>query len=234
MTEYEKLLLDHLRTFLTPERAAKFTEVLENRTDKLVVVLVDLCQEHNASAVLRTCEAFGVQRVCVVEQENQFVTKRDIAMGTDRWLTIQRYGGPEALETCLGELREEGLRIVATGWAPEKRELEQVPISAAAPVAVLFGTEKSGLPSVAFELADEVAYLPMSGFVESFNVSVAAALSLHILTSKLKQAGGEWGLSEEQQQGLWLKWTRKSVPNSAAIERRFRKTFADSSQGESG
>lgn len=221
MTEYERDLLSYLQTFLTPQRKARFTEVLEKRTRSVVIVLVDLYQEHNASAVLRSCEAFGIQDVYVVESENQFSTKRDIAMGSDRWLTIHRFGGEKGLAKCLRTLKRKGFATVATVLNGEDHSIYDVEVTSTAPLALMIGTEDEGLPSAAIDQADLCVSIPMFGFVESFNVSVAAALCLQVLTYKLRTSNVNWKLTFDESEALRLAWARQSIPNCAAIERRF-------------
>ncbi len=222
MTKYERALFNHLQEFLTQPRQAKFEEILGNRTRILTVVLVDLYQEHNASAILRSCEAFGIQDVHVVETENSFSTKQDIAMGTDRWLSIHRFGGKHGLRNCFSKLKKRGYLTAATVLNPQSQPIQEVEFSREEPLALFFGTEKEGLPQAAIDQADFCTYIPMHGFVESFNVSVAAALSLQTLTNKMRQTQSDWHLGQEDREGLWFDWTRRTIPNCDAIERRFR------------
>lgn len=221
MREYDQAISNHLQEFLTLQRRAKFAQVLSNRTRKITVVLIDLFQEHNNSAVLRTCEAFGIQDVHVVEMDYRFSTKRDIAMGTDRWLTIHRYRGETALDDCFTSLKESGYRTAATVLRDESHPIEDVQVTSDDPIALFLGTEKSGLPQHVIDRTDLKIFVPMYGFVESFNVSVAAALMLNELCRRLRSADDQWHLSEEEHAALLLAWTRKTVPNCQAIERRF-------------
>jgi tRNA (guanosine-2'-O-)-methyltransferase len=255
MTAYESALLDHLRQFLTPRRRERLLEVLRQRTRWVTVVLTDIYQQHNASAVLRSCDAFGIQDVHVVEMENRFRANSDISLGSDRWLTLHHYRGERAMQECFAALRSGGYVIAATtapaGSArprelppatetPEDRAtdhgepaienhpienhpIESVPIEC--PVALMFGTEKDGLPDSALAQADLHVHIPMHGFVESFNVSVAAALSLYELTGRLRTSSLEWHLTGEERERLLLDWTRASVPGCEAIERRFQRQW---------
>lgn len=219
MTEYEQALTEHLASFLTPHRRARFAHVLDQRTRWITVALVDLYQQHNASAVLRTCEAFGVQDAHIVERIHDFETNPQIALGTDRWLTLHRYGGDHALEECLAALRERGYAIGATVLHEKSQPVAEISLDR--PIALLFGTEKDGLPRWAVEQADLLVHVPMYGFVESFNVSVAAALCLQELVNKLRASALPWHLSAEERSELTLQWSRISVPGADAIERRF-------------
>ncbi len=219
MTEYLRTLRNHLATFLTDHRRERFEAVLQFRTRRLAAVLVDLYQQHNASAVLRTCEALGVQDVHIVETEHEFETNPEIALGTDRWLTLHRYHGPDALDHCIRELRRRGYQIAATVLGRKSRPVCEV--APDQPLAVMFGTEKEGLPESAIAAADLHIHLPMYGFVESFNVSVAAALCLNELLESLRRSREDWHLTAGERETLFLDWARQSIPGAEAIERRF-------------
>lgn len=221
MTDYERALLEHLQEYLTPARKEKFTQILANRTRKITVVLVDLFQQHNASAVLRSCEAFGIQDVHVVETIYKFSTKADIAMGTDRWLTIHRHRGENGLDECFELLKSEGYRTAATILSDQSLPIQDVDEDSDFPIALFFGTEKSGLPDDVISRTDLEIHIPMYGFVESYNVSVAAALSLNTLTKKMRKSSRDWNLTSTEQEDLMLNWTRKTVQSCAALERRF-------------
>ncbi|TWT47093.1 tRNA (guanosine(18)-2'-O)-methyltransferase [Thalassoglobus neptunius] len=224
MAEYEVALQEFLNEFLTPNRRQRIAEVLDQRIASLALMLFDVYQSHNASAVLRSCDAFGVQDVYVVEQEKEFSPNRDIARGSDRWLTIQRDSGPGAMERSLASLDQNGFRLVA--MVPESSGSQTV---ASLPVeenlVLAFGTEKTGLPEEIIERAEYRAYLPMYGFVESCNVSVAAALAMQELGAKVRNSRQEWQICSERKRKLMLDWTKKSIPNVAAIEKRFRSSW---------
>ncbi|MEW4488823.1 RNA methyltransferase [Thalassoglobus sp. JC818] len=227
MPEYEAAFQEFLNEFLTPHRRQRIAEVLDQRIASIALMLFDVYQSHNASAVLRSCDAFGIQDVFVVEQEKEFSPNRDIARGSDRWLTIQRDSGPGALDRSLECLDQKGFQVVA--MVPESAGSQTV---ASLPVeenlVLAFGTEKTGLPDEVIEGAAYRAHLPMYGFVESYNVSVAAALAMQELTAKVRSSSPGWGISPERRRQLMLSWTKKSIPNVTAIERRFRASWKQS------
>ena len=223
MNPFHVALAQHLSEFLTVRRRRRFQDVLSQRTRHLHVVLADLYQQHNASAILRTCDAFGIQDVSIAETEHEFETNPEIALGTDQWLTLHNYRGPTALSDCVRQLRSNGYRIAATVLHQDSRPVSELCLDE--PVALLFGTEKDGLPADAISAADELVHLPMYGFVESFNVSVAVALSLQTLIPRLHSSSAVWQLSETERQALWLQWSRLSVPGAEAIERRFQEEW---------
>lgn len=219
----DKGLIQYLSEFATSERLKRFNEVLANRTRYITVVLEELYQEHNASAVLRTCDCFGIQDVHVIEGKNSFNVNDSIAMGASKWLSICKYKTSEVMltETIL-ELKQKNYRIVAT-----------VPDSAAVPldkfdlqkgkVALLFGTELNGLSEESKSNADEFLYIPMAGFTESFNISVSAGIILHFLTQQLHKSQLAWKLNEDEKDELILNWLRESVKSSDQLEAEYLK-----------
>ncbi len=221
-----------LRRFVTPQRLARMEGVLAQRTRYITVAVEDLFQPHNGSAVLRSCDAFGVQDVHIVENRNPWRVNPGVELGTAQWLSINRYRNPriepegspvvgpvEQTELCLTELRRRGYRIVATtphreGNSPHRIDLE------GGPMALLFGTEKEGLTETALAAADEYLAIPMVGFVESLNISVSAAVTLHTLSARLRESTLPWGLSEGEQQELFTAWLRRDVKHAEEILKR--------------
>ncbi len=212
-------LSEYLQSFLTEERRERFDRVLEQRTHWIQVGLVDLYQQHNASAVLRTCDAMGVQKVHVVESYNEFDPNPDVALGSEQWLTLTHYQGADAVEQCVTTLKSQGVCVAATVLHADSRPIAELPLDR--PVALLFGNERDGLPQSVIEAADELVHVPMYGFVESFNISVAAALCLQTLTERLRASEILWLLTPEEKVRLQLEWTRKSLKKVDQLERQF-------------
>jgi tRNA (guanosine-2'-O-)-methyltransferase len=219
LSAQERVVLGYLQGFLTDRRQERIAEVLGQRTRYLTVVLENLFQEHNISAVLRTCDAFGVQDVGVIETDFEYAISRQVALGSDQWLTIRRFPGPSPTRDCLTDLRARGYRLVATTPRPGSVPISEIPLDR--PIALLMGSEIDGLSEEALAMADLSAHLPMHGFVESFNISVATALCVQTLTQRIRESSVAWGLSEPEQLRLTLDWTRKSIRNVEAIEARF-------------
>lgn len=212
--------IDHLRTFVTPERFLKFTDVLRYRTRHLTVVLEDIYQPHNASAVLRTCDCFGIQDVHIIENRNKYEVNPDVALGSFKWLTLKQYHGlEENTSPCLKALKQQGYRLVAT--TPHKNDHTPSTLCLEKKTALLFGTEMSGLSQIALELADDFVRIPMVGFTESLNISVSAATLIHTLSDRLRSAAIPWQLAEEEQNIILLEWLKTSIKKSDIIIRDF-------------
>lgn len=214
-------LLTYLSEFVTDRRRSRMREVLDSRTRYLTVVLEDLYQPHNGSAVLRSCDAFGVQDVHIIERKYAYRTNPDVELGTAQWLTLHRYReeGADA-RSVLAALRKSGYRTVATARRPDAVSLEELDLEAG-PLALLFGTEIAGLTEEMIGGADEAVWIPMHGFVESFNISVSVALCLQELTRRLRASKIPWRLSPKERERLYGDWIRGSVKNVEAIEARY-------------
>ena len=214
----DKGFIDYLAGFATSERLQRFKEVLEYRTRYISVVLEEIYQEQNASAVVRTCDCFGIQDVHVIEGKNRFNVNDSIAMGASKWLSIHKYRNDgDDLKECISELKNKNYRIIATVPDPAAVPLEQFDLSKG-PVAVMFGTELKGLSPELKEMADEFLYIPMAGFTESFNISVSAGIILHQLSVQLQNSKLDWKLKEDERDELILKWLRDTVKSSLLLE----------------
>jgi tRNA (guanosine-2'-O-)-methyltransferase len=182
------------------------------RTRHLTVAVEHLYQSHNTSAVIRSCDCFGLQDVYIIARK-QYKVNRDIAMGAGKWITEHRFQQEET-ESCLREIKDKGYRLVATS-PHATMSLFDLPVDQ--PICLLFGTEKHGLSEEATAFADEVIHIPMFGFTESFNISVSVALCLQILRQKMEQEVENWQLSEEDQLELKLQWCRNILKNGDAV-----------------
>jgi tRNA (guanosine-2'-O-)-methyltransferase len=214
----EDKLIEYLSGFLTARRVELFDKILQNRTRYITVVLEDLYQPHNASAVLRSCECFGVQDVHIIENKNIYRISPDVALGSHKWLTLHRYNQKDTNTTdALLRLKEQGYRIVATTPVKNACPLDEFDLSAGK-TALLFGSELNGLTPDAMELADEYLHIPMNGFTESLNISVTAAIMLHFLARQLRQHTSiSWQLTIEEAREIKLKWLKTSIKKSDHI-----------------
>lgn len=217
--EEVKSLLKYLQAFLTIQRQEKISQILNNRTRCLNVVLEDLYQPHNASAVMRSADAFGVQDIHIIENRNTFTSERKISAGSDKWLTLERYKGENSTEQCINQLKSSGYLIAAT--TPQANSIDIRELDVSQNISLLFGTELTGLTEVAMELADVRVKIPMYGFTESYNLSVSAALSLYELSTRLRSERSDWNLKEEEMLRLETDWTIKSVRAGVQLTKKY-------------
>ncbi len=225
MESYNQDLVAHLSQFVTVNRLELFKRVMSKRTRYLTILLEDIYQSQNASAVLRSCDCLGIQDVHIVEDRNQYEVNPDVALGSDQWLTLHYYNSSkDSISIAIKSLKKKGYRIVATtphraGATPETFSLE------AGKSALLFGTELNGLTDTALELADEYIQIPMVGFTESYNISVSAAIILSRLRIRLEDSSIKWRLQDEETVEIMLKWLRASIKMAGQIEDKFLKTY---------
>jgi tRNA (guanosine-2'-O-)-methyltransferase len=222
-SQTRKQVINYLGDFVTPSRLQKIQQVLSQRTRHLTVVLEDIYQPHNASAVLRSCECFGVQDVHIIENRYDYEINPEVDMGASKWLSLHRYrDGEFNIGACLNHLKQEGYQLVAT--SPHEHDFNPVGLPLDKPVAILFGTEQEGLSAQALQAADFFMRIPMAGFTESFNISVSAAICLFELTNRLKKSNIPWQLSEEQYDELHLEWLSASIKTPELLIKRFLET----------
>jgi tRNA (guanosine-2'-O-)-methyltransferase len=206
---------------VTEQRLARMVQVLSDRTRYITVVLENIYQPHNAAAVLRSCDAFGVQDVHVIENGNTFTPSPSVDMGTAQWLTIRRYRKKSGnTAAALAGLKTRGYRIAAMTPHAQDITLDQVDLNPGK-TAFLFGTELDGLTDEALDSADLFVRIPMYGFVESFNISVSCALTLAAMRSRLNAEELETQLSELERKQLLCRWLAGSVKNPQIHEKRF-------------
>lgn len=215
-----KAAYDYLKGYMTAERAELFERVAANRTRYLSVVVEDVYQPHNASAVLRSCDCFGVQDVHIIENDNKWELSEGVTMGSDKWLTLTRHNA-KANNTadCLTKLKEQGYAIVATTPHEDDYVLKTLPLDRKC--ALVFGTEMRGISETVREHADYFLRIPMYGFTESFNISVAAALTLYELSDRLRRERNDWTLSPDEHEALLVEWAVKSIREGNQVLQRY-------------
>jgi tRNA (guanosine-2'-O-)-methyltransferase len=226
MSPRDKAFLDFLYQFITDDRKERFEQVLQNRTRHLTVVLEDIFQPHNASAVLRSCDLTGVQDVHIIENNFTFDVNPDVVMGSTKWLDIHRYNEEEFnTPAVIEQLKSKGYQIVATCPHRDDYTPETLPLDR--PVALFFGTEKTGLTDYVLDHADQYVRIPMVGFTESFNISVSAALLVYTLTRRLReQTDLDWHLSEEEKNEVRLEWSKRTLNRIRQYERKFNDLYS--------
>lgn len=208
--------LNYLENIISENRKERFLEVLENRTKHLTIVCEDLFQLHNTSAVMRSCEVFGIQELHVIEQKFGKTIDKEIALGAEKWVDIHRYN---TNINCVETLRNQGYQIVATTPHVEAYDLENFDVTK--PSAIFFGTERNGLSEDIMKEADTFLKIPMVGFTESLNISVSAAIIIQQLTNKLRRSDVDWKLTEQQILEKKIDWCRKSIKDIDFITQRY-------------
>ena len=214
----KQALVEHLSQFVLERRLELFKNIISNRTRYITVVLEDVFQAQNASAVLRTCECFGIQDIHMIQNKNKFKLDKEVTMGSDKWLNLHSH---KNTLTTIKSLKSNGYRIIATAPGINNSGLFDLDLKPGK-LALLFGTELTGLSEEAIVNSDELVSIPIFGFTESYNISVSVALSLQYLVKSLHDTSAiDWKLSENEYYDLLISWLRKSIRKSDLIEKKF-------------
>jgi tRNA (guanosine-2'-O-)-methyltransferase len=199
-----------LSEHLTPRKRELFDSIASLRTRHLTLVLEDVYQAQNSSAVLRSMESWGIQDIYAIENSNTFLMHRRIAKGAFDWLTVHRFHEHKNNTlACMADLKSKGYKVVATALHKNAIPLEQLDITQK--TAIVMGTELSGVSDAILEQADENVVIPMHGFTESLNVSVAASVIMQHLSNKLRKSNIPWQLTQEEQLELKIEWAKQSI-----------------------
>ena len=208
--------LEYMSQFLTEERKAVLQRTVASRTHYMRILTENMFHPQNASAIMRHCEAFGIQQIHTVEDRCKFDPSVNIVRGTQKWVDVEHH---ETTLEALAALKSEGYRIVATtphrcSATPETFDVTK------GKFALVFGTEHAGISDEVIEAADDFLMIPMCGMVESLNVSASAAILIYMLSERIRQSVDGWQLSDDEQLKLLTRWTMSSVRDFEGILRK--------------
>ena len=216
MPKNKLALLAYLENFMSENRKNRFIDVLKNRTNHFTIAMEDVFQLHNTSAVMRSCEVFGIQQLNVIEEKYGKTIDKEIAMGAEKWVDINRFS---TIQNCIDDLRSKGYQIIATTPHNESCMLDEFDVTKKS--AIFFGTERDGLSEEVIQQADGFIKIPMVGFTESLNISVSAALVIQDITNRMRHSNVDWQLTEDEVLEKRLDWTRKTIKDIDYIEKLF-------------
>jgi len=208
--------LTFLENILTENRKERFQKVLANRTKHFTIAVEDIFQLHNTSAVMRSCEVFGIQELNVIEERYTKSIDKEIAMGAQKWVDINKF---ESVTDCVKTLKAKGYQIIAT--TPHENDCLLDDFDISKPSALFFGTERDGLSEEILNAADGFLKIPMVGFTESLNISVSAAIIIQNLMERLRKSEIKWQLTEDEILEKRMAWTRNSIKDIKRIEERY-------------
>ena len=208
--------LAFLENILTDNRKERFQQVLSKRTNHFTIAMEDIFQLHNTSAVMRSCEVFGIQQLNVIEERYTKSIDKEIAMGAQKWVDVNRF---DSISGCISSMRSKGYQIIAT--TPHENDCDLDDFDISKPSALFFGTERDGLSEEVLQNADGFLKIPMAGFTESLNISVSAAIIIQNLMSRLRKSDIKWQLSEEEILEKRLQWAKNTIKDIKRIEERY-------------
>jgi tRNA (guanosine-2'-O-)-methyltransferase len=209
-------LVEYLETYLTKNRIERFNKVLDNRTKHFTVATEDVYQLHNTSAVMRSCDVFGIQELHVIEERNVKRIDREIAMGAQKWVDLVRH---HSTKEAIKAIKAQGYQIVAT--TPHEEDFDLADFDFTKKSCFFFGRETQGLSDEVMKAADCFLKIPMVGFTESLNISVSAAIILQAVTQKMRSSNLEWQLTETEKLQKRFDWCKKTIKSFDEILDRY-------------
>ena len=209
-------LLEYLESYLTDNRRQRFNQVLNHRTKHFTIAIEDVYQLHNTSAVIRSCDVFGIQEINIIEEINVKRIDREIALGAQKWVDLNRF---QSVGSCIDDLKTKGYQIVATSPHATDDVLQDFDITPKS--CFFFGRETEGLSEEVLNKADHHLRIPMYGFTESLNISVSAAIILQHVMTKLRRSKINWHLTEEERRVKRMDWIKKTIKSYDAIVKHY-------------
>ena len=218
-SEWLQERIEYLAEFLTEDRRDVLERTLSQRTRYMTILTENTFHPQNASALVRHCEAFGLQDLHTVETLCKFNPNVNIVRGTDKWVDLTRH---ESTTQAIADLKSAGYRIVATTPHRESCTPETFDVGKGK-FCLVFGTEHAGVSDEIVEAADEYLRIPMCGMVESLNVSASAAILIYMLSQRMRLSEGlDWQIEEPERQKIMLRWMMTAVRDSKQIlERKY-------------
>lgn len=212
-------LTEFLRPYVSEHKKKPIAEVLDRRTRHLTVVLENIFHSHNASAVVRSCDCFGVQDLHVIEGHNEYNINPLVVQGSAKWVSLTKYPQKATGASCFSQLKTKGYKLIGTSPDPTHKSLQDISVDQK--IALVFGTEETGLSDNAMAQMDDFVHIPMVGFTESFNISVSAAICLYEITNKIRSNNMDWHLSDNEKDELTLEWYKNVIARSDVLEREY-------------
>ena len=212
----KKELLPQLLNMISDNKNELFEQVIHQRTKHLSIIIENMYQEQNASAVIRTADCLGVQDIHIIENSNELKINPDISLGSNKWMNIVQHCDEENNTlACINKLKADGYVIAATSPHKDDMLISELPVNQK--TALMFGTEMTGLSDVALENADVFVKIPMYGFTESFNLSVSAGICMYDFIHRVKNSDTTWQLSEEEKIDTLFEWAKRTIHESDKV-----------------
>lgn len=220
--QFDQGLLEYLGQYITEHKKSVMEQVLSKRTRFFTLVLEDIYKPHNASAVIRTCDCFGIQDMHVIEKTNTYKINPYVTRGASQWVDLHKYYSNEgsSVQLCFEELRSKGYKIYGTSPSPSSISIHD--LDASQKLALVFGNEHEGISEEVKSKVDGLVHIPMLGFTESFNISVSASIFLFDLIKRAEKFNyPDFYISEEEKNILRMKWYREIVKRSDLHEKMY-------------
>ena len=221
-TEQRSNIIAKLTDVINDDRTALLEQVLDQRTKYLTVILDNIYIPQNASAIMRTCECVGIQNLHIIEDR----VSRGVVKGSNKWIDLQRYENGNGRTQCMDSLKQQDYKLVAMTLCENSIPLEKLPVDEK--LAICFGCEETGLSEEIENNADYKVQIPITGFTQSYNVSVSAGISLYYLMNKIKDTQQNWQLDKVEKEKLIIDWLSKSTPTGKVLLDRYKEEISKS------
>lgn len=219
----KKISINQLSSFLTKKRINRIEEVLSKRLKNISILLEDIHQGHNVSAVLRTCDNFGIQNVYIIEDSNKITLSKNISLGSEKWVTLNIKKNTVKKRDYIKKLKKDGFKIISTVPPLNNRSISLEKLKITKKMIVCFGNEEKGLSKDILEESDYLISIPMEGFNESFNISVSCAITMNHILNEAKKRNKITRLNKKEIANLRYDWYLKSIKNSKKVIKNLRK-----------
>ncbi len=202
--------------FLTHERKQKIETVIKERTLNYQVAIEGLYDQGNVNAVMRTAESLGYLNFHIIETKDEYKKANRVAQGSDRWLELTKW---HSTQKFFQNLKKQGFQIAVSSL---NQAISLPLLNLNSPTIFVFGNEKDGVSKDAQKLADVCFKIPMVGMSQSFNISVAAAITLSWARSQvIGQNPKQWPLTPTQKQRVRMAYYQRSLPYSGRLLKGF-------------
>jgi len=223
--ELDQDLVNYLAQYITPHKRAAIERVLSQRTRFFTVVLEDIFKPHNASAVLRTCDCFGIQDIHLIEKTDTYKINPFVTRGASQWVDLHKHftASGSAVDQCFDTLHEKGYKIYGTSPVADSLSIHDLPLFPNQKIALVFGNEHEGISEEVKSKVDGLVHIPMRGFTESFNISVSASIFLFEMIKRVSEFdNANFHISAQERSELRLRWYKEIVPHADIHEKHFR------------
>ena len=202
-----------LNNYITEKRRARIDDVLSRRTRNLVLVLDGVHDPHNVAACMRSAEGLGLQEIHVIAQAD-YKPHKKICQSCDKWLDVHFHRDPESAATAL---KDRGYKLYAAALTPTAVPIDTLDFTGR--MALVLGNEHQGVTETLLDLCDGTFVIPMRGFSQSFNVSVATGITLyHATQARAAALGPDGDLEAGDLKSLRQQWVEVSVPRAALLK----------------
>ena len=213
----KKISIKELAPLLTTDRKSRIDKVLSQRTKGISILLEDIYQSHNISAVLRTCDNLGIQNIYIIQDYNKVILAKGVSLGSEKWITLKIKDKTTSKKEYIRSLKNQGFKIISTVPPTKEKSINMNSLKITKKMIVAFGNEEKGLSDDIIKESDSLVSIPMHGFNESYNISVSCAIVMNQLIIDAKKQNKLTKLTEKEKSDLRFDWYMKSIKHASKV-----------------